>query len=100
MSAGLIRFHSADRKRRLFALAREADQALKIKEGLPGRPWFKNAIYAPGTLTGYGVKTLPGVREAIEQERFADADKYSALTAAAIDAYAAKLEAAVRLMSE
>ena len=91
---------SADRKRRLFALAREADQALKIKEGLPGRPWFKNAIYAPGTLTGYGVKTLPGVREAIEQERFADADKYSALTAAAIDAYAAKLEAAVRLMSE
>ncbi|OFX01188.1 MAG: folate hydrolase [Alphaproteobacteria bacterium RIFCSPHIGHO2_12_FULL_63_12] len=91
---------AADKKRRLFALAREAEQALKIREGLPGRPWFRNSIYAPGTLTGYGVKTLPGVREAIEQERFADADKYSALTAAAINSYAAKLDSAVKLMND
>ena len=41
--------------------------------GLPGRPWFQNLVYAPGTLTGYGAKTLPGVREAIEQRRFDDA---------------------------
>lgn len=91
---------SADKKKRLFALAREAEQALKIKEGLPGRPWFKNSIYAPGTLTGYGVKTLPGVREAIEQERFADADLYAKLTGTALQRYADKLDASVKLMSE
>ena len=91
---------SAEKKRRLFALAREAEQALKIKEGLPGRPWFKNAVYAPGTLTGYGVKTLPGVREAIEQERFDDADLYARLTGAALQRYADKLDAAARMMNE
>ncbi|MEK7266084.1 MAG: transferrin receptor-like dimerization domain-containing protein [Pseudomonadota bacterium] len=91
---------SADKKRRLFALARETEQAIKIKEGLPGRPWFKNAIYAPGTLTGYGVKTLPGVREAIEQERFGDADQYAKLTAAALRRYADKLDEATKLMGE
>ena len=37
--------------------------------GLPGRDWFKHAIYAPGTYTGYGVKTLPGFREAVEGEK-------------------------------
>lgn len=87
-------------KTRLVALAREAEQALLIKEGLPGRPWFKHSIYAPGTLTGYGVKTLPGVREAIEQERFADVDKYAALTGAAIERYAATLDAGVKAMGE
>ncbi len=47
-----------------------ADQA-----GLPGRPWFRNMIYAPGFYTGYGVKTIPGVREAIEQKRWQEADE-------------------------
>jgi N-acetylated-alpha-linked acidic dipeptidase len=36
--------------------------------GLPRRPWYRHQIYAPGYLTGYGVKTLPGVREAIEKK--------------------------------
>jgi N-acetylated-alpha-linked acidic dipeptidase len=43
------------------------ERSLTLKEGLPGRPWFRNQIYAPGFYTGYGVKTLPGVRESIEQ---------------------------------
>jgi N-acetylated-alpha-linked acidic dipeptidase len=42
---------------------------------LPGRPWFQHMIYAPGFYTGYGVKTIPGVREAIEQKRFQEADE-------------------------
>ena len=41
---------------------------------MPGRPWFQNLVYAPGTLTGYGAKTLPGVREAIEQKNWREAD--------------------------
>ena len=75
---------------------RDIDQLLLDPGGLPGRPWFRNMIYAPGTLTGYGAKTLPGVREGIEQRRFADAAAYVARTAAVINAYADRLDAAAK----
>src|SRR4029077_9470238 len=58
--------------RQLFDLAREMDQSLAPDAGLPGRAWYKNLIYAPGHLTGYSAKTLPGIREAIEDERWKD----------------------------
>lgn len=87
-------------KAKLFDLARETEQTLSPKGGLPGRSWYQNLVYAPGTLTGYGAKTLPGVREAIEQERFDDVDKYAAITANALTAYAGKLDAAVALMNK
>jgi N-acetylated-alpha-linked acidic dipeptidase len=90
----------ASARTRLFALAREAEQALLIPQGLPGRPWFKHAIYAPGTLTGYGTKTMPGVREAIEQERFSDVDRYAALTAQALERYADTLDEGVKAMGK
>jgi N-acetylated-alpha-linked acidic dipeptidase len=44
------------------------ERALTLRDGLPGRPWFQHQIYAPGLYTGYGVKTLPAVRESIEQK--------------------------------
>lgn len=47
-----------------------SERQLIRQQGLSGRPWFKHQIYAPGFYTGYGVKTLPGVREAIEQRQF------------------------------
>jgi N-acetylated-alpha-linked acidic dipeptidase len=68
------------------------DQLLIDPAGLPGRPWYKNLIYAPGTLTGYGAKTLPGVREAIEQRRWDDARTYVQRTAAVIENYANRLD--------
>ncbi len=46
----------------------QAEQQLVLANGLPRRPWFRHSIYAPGFYTGYGVKTLPGIREAIEQQ--------------------------------
>ena len=46
------------------------ERALTLNEGLPNRPWFKHQIYAPGFYTGYGVKTLPAVRESIEQKQW------------------------------
>ena len=67
--------------------------------GLPGRDWYKNLIYAPGTLTGYGAKTLPGVREAIEQQRWADAERYIKLTAGVVDAYSDRLDQATALLN-
>ena len=47
------------------------------ENGLPERPWFKNQIYAPGAYTGYGVKTIPAVRESIEQKKWSQAEQGS-----------------------
>ncbi|MXP29576.1 M28 family peptidase [Porphyrobacter algicida] len=79
------------------AQLRSIDQSLIDPDGLPGRPWFKNLVYAPGTLTGYGAKTLPGVREAIEQRRWNDARTYVAKTAAVLNDYADRLDKAVAI---
>ncbi len=51
------------------------ERALTLKEGLPNRQWFQHQIYAPGFYTGYGVKTLPAVRESIEQKDWKLADE-------------------------
>jgi N-acetylated-alpha-linked acidic dipeptidase len=77
---------------RINAALTGIDQLLLDPQGLPGRPWYKNLITAPGTLTGYGAKTLPGVREGIEQRRFDDARTYVQRTAAVIEAYANRLD--------
>ncbi len=45
-----------------------SERKLILDQGLPGRPWYKHALYAPGVLTGYDVKVMPGIREAIENE--------------------------------
>jgi N-acetylated-alpha-linked acidic dipeptidase len=66
------------------ALLRQSDQALLIPEGLPKRPWYQHSLYAPGLYTGYGVKTMPGVREAIEQKDWKQADEQIVKVAAAI----------------
>ena len=86
-------------KFQLFELTRQTEESLAPDVGLPGRTWYKNLIYAPGRFTGYDPKTLPGVREAIEEERWDDADRYATLTASALDAYANKLDEGVRLMT-
>jgi N-acetylated-alpha-linked acidic dipeptidase len=83
---------------KLQALILPIDQTLAPETGLPGRPWYKNLVYAPGRFTGYGVKTLPGVREAIEERRWNDANRYSQLTAEALDAYANRLDEARALL--
>ena len=54
----------------LNAALERVERAMTDVDGLPKRPWFRHQIYAPGFYTGYGVKTLPGIREAIEQEEW------------------------------
>ncbi len=51
-----------------------AEQELLLDQGLPLRPWYKHVLYAPGFYTGYSVKTLPGIRESIEQRNFLQAE--------------------------
>ena len=75
------------------------EQALTDADGLPGRPWFRHFIYAPGMLTGYGVKTVPGVREAIEARRWDEANRYATITAQVLDRYRAQLDQLTRLMT-
>jgi len=72
--AGLGRDGVAQINQRLI----QSERRLTSDDGLPGRPWFKHLVYAPGFYTGYGVKTLPGVREAIEQKKWAQAETQAA----------------------
>ena len=86
-------------KVKLDAAIRPLEQSLLREEGLPGRPWYMNMVYAPGMFTGYGAKTLPGVREAIEERRYADAQKYVGVTGLALTAYAGKLDQATAILN-
>ncbi|HQQ83805.1 MAG TPA: transferrin receptor-like dimerization domain-containing protein, partial [Cyclobacteriaceae bacterium] len=76
----------------------QAEQKLLSTQGLPRRPWFKHTIYAPGYYTGYGVKTLPGIREAIEQRSWNEAQEQIEIAAKSIQAYAAQIDAAATLL--
>jgi N-acetylated-alpha-linked acidic dipeptidase len=82
---------------RINASLATIDELLLDPQGLPGRQWYQNLISAPGTLTGYGAKTLPGVREAIEQRRWDEARSYVQRTAAVIDNYADRLDQVVAM---
>jgi N-acetylated-alpha-linked acidic dipeptidase len=70
----------------------QAERKLTSPQGLPRRPWMQHLIYAPGWYAGYGAKTLPGPREAIEERRYADADAQIMLAAHAIEDEAAFVE--------
>jgi len=76
----------------------DIDQTPAPGVGLPGRPGYRNLIYAPGRFTAYGAKTLPGVREAIEDRRWAGANRYAKLTADALNAYSERLDKATAVL--
>ncbi len=74
----------------------KAEQTLLTKDGLPRRGWYRHSIYAPGFYTGYGVKTLPGIREAIEQRNWKEAQEQIEITASAINQLTTYLNATVK----
>jgi len=69
-----------------------AEQQLLTPNGLPRRPWFKHSLYAPGFYTGYGVKTVPGVREAIEQKNWIEVNEQMIEVSKSIERLAVYLE--------
>lgn len=85
---------SVDKKNELNKKLYKAEQVLLTKEGLPRRGWYRHAIYAPGFYTGYGVKTLPGIREAIEQRNWKEAQGQVEIAATTINNFSAYLDAA------
>jgi N-acetylated-alpha-linked acidic dipeptidase len=68
------------------------ERKLTRAEGLPGRPWFTHQVYAPGLYTGYGVKTLPAIREALEQRQWAQAAQQLELVARTLDGFSSEVE--------
>jgi N-acetylated-alpha-linked acidic dipeptidase len=77
----------------------QSERALASDAGLPGRPWYKHQIYAPGAYTGYGVKTLPAVREAMEQENWKQAEQQVPVVAKVLEDEAALIDSVTALLS-
>ena len=90
---------SAAQRRQLEALLRTLEQTLTQADGLPGRSWFRHMIYAPGLYTGYGAKTLPGVREAIEQRNWDEADRFAGIIATSLGAYCDQVDRATAVLT-
>ncbi|MGQ0642486.1 MAG: transferrin receptor-like dimerization domain-containing protein [Gemmatimonadaceae bacterium] len=78
----------------------QAERMLTSAEGLPKRPWYRHLVYAPGLYTGYGVKTLPGAREAIELKAWNDAEREIGRISAALNRTAAHIVRATELLAK
>ena len=91
---------SIERKSKINALLRSVDQAFIYSKGLPRRDWFKNMMYAPGYYTGYGVKTLPGIREGLEERKWNEVRVYIKEVSKALDRASENINSASRILSE
>ena len=91
---------SPERKSKINALLRNVDQAFINSKGLPRRDWFKNMMYAPGYYTGYGVKTLPGIREGLEERKWNEVRLYINEVSKALDRASENINSASRILSE
>ncbi len=85
-------------QRQLDEILYKSERAFTNDAGLPRRDWFKHQIYAPGFYTGYGVKTLPAVREAIEQRNWQEASAQIQIVARVIENFASEIDKAAKLM--
>jgi N-acetylated-alpha-linked acidic dipeptidase len=95
VAGGLAADRSVEVKE-LNRLLYQSERKLLSTAGLPRREWFRHQIYAPGFYTGYGVKTLPGVREALEQKNWSEANAQVGVVSKTLDAMSAQIEAATR----
>jgi N-acetylated-alpha-linked acidic dipeptidase len=82
----------------LNALLIESERKLTNEDGLPRRAWYKHLLYAPGVYTGYDVKTVPGVREGIEQKRYAEAEQEITRVAKVLEDEAALVDSASQML--
>jgi N-acetylated-alpha-linked acidic dipeptidase len=91
-------FQDVKQAKALNELLYRSERKLINAQGLPRRSWFKHQLYAPGFYTGYGVKTIPGVREAIEQKQWADIEPQMKNVVAALQALASQVDSATRML--
>ena len=95
LESGLTRAQQAAVNHELIS----TERLMTNDDGLPRRPWFRHQVYAPGFYTGYGVKTLPGIREAIEQRNWEEASEQIELVADMLIRVSDALERAVRILA-
>jgi len=88
----------ASSREALNNILKRVEQAMMRSEGVPGRPWFKHFIYAPGYYTGYGVKTLPGVREAIERRDWETAMEQIGVISEVLEKVAVEIDRAAAVL--
>ena len=91
-------FKQVRQTRELNQLLYQSERKLTTEQGLPRRPWFRHHIYAPGFYTGYGVKTIPGVREAIEEKQWGEVEGEIKKASGVIQALTSQVEAATRML--
>ena len=118
-NAGELLSHSAERYRKALTVKQsnlrddqmamlatlngkliQSERTLTSEGGLPRRPWYKHLLYAPGVYSGYGVKTMPGVREGIEEKRYAEAEQEIVRVAKALEQEAALIDSAAEILEK
>ena len=90
---------SAEQKAQINYLLKNVEQSMQRENGLPRRDWFKHMIYAPGYYTGYGVKTLPGIREGLEERNWDEVDLFIGEVTKALDRAASTINNATKILS-
>jgi N-acetylated-alpha-linked acidic dipeptidase len=89
-----------DKQNELNEILFKVERSLINENGLPKRPWFKHQIYAPGFYTGYGVKTLPGIREAIEQRNWKESQENIEIVSKTIETYTQQVQHAIKIITD
>lgn len=89
----------ADKLREVNSILYRTERAMTLPQGLPNRDWYKHRIYAPGTYTGYAVKTLPGLREAMEGGRLEEAGEQAQQVGEVLRALDTQVQDATRLLT-
>ena len=89
---------STEKQASFNAILYKAERSLLLPDGLPRRTWYRHQVYAPGYYTGYGVKTLPGIREAVEQRFWKEAQENIERMATTLKAYTEKVKAATEML--
>ena len=89
---------SADKQKELNQLLFKIERSLINEKGLPRRSWYKHQVYAPGYYTGYGVKTLPGIREGIEQRNWKEAQENIQIVSKTMEAYTEQVKMAMGIL--
>ncbi|HEY7861873.1 MAG TPA: transferrin receptor-like dimerization domain-containing protein, partial [Gemmatimonadaceae bacterium] len=82
------------------AILAKSEHVLTDPRGLPMRPWFQHLLYAPGFYTGYGVKTIPAVRESIEQKRYGEVGEAMSRVSAVVNAEATLVDQAAAALAK
>jgi N-acetylated-alpha-linked acidic dipeptidase len=89
---------SPEKQKELNKVLFQVERALINEKGLPRRSWYKHQVYAPGFYTGYGVKTLPGIREGIEERHWKEAQENIEVVAKTIEVYTNEVKQATSIV--